>query len=474
MKGGSGVRRAMGFRWSFGVAILIVLVAGSLNLYQKARRAVAESREVPEAGPVVPPPAVLEAAAREDLGKARVGEASRAGRLTSATTLEELRSEAMALFPDREQRAAYLATALVFLGVKNPMEVIRFFRESPFPDHPLVVEGFLTAWDEEVFAPEIGDRPRLLDVFVGLMGERPGEAVGVLPHLPESDLKNVLAFELAQAWWESDAGPALAWFGSLPASPSKEMAASAIGGRWAERDAEAAANWSLELSESDRLSALGAVLSYWVGKRPSEAMGWVQGNLSPDDRIYSGLAPLVADSWARTGSGDVFGWIATLPAREDREEALLAAVLGSVEANPVQAVSRIEELSVSDSPESGMAAELVMHAFSGWANRDPVGAATHLGTLSAPALRDRAIFGFASTHAEEDPASALEWSLSISDEPLRRESVGQVVEMWMVESGRAAALRDLEGFAGDLRNEGRKEEAALVDSMTRSILTPSD
>ncbi len=230
----------------------------------------------------------------------------------------------------------------------------------------------------------------------------------------------------------------------------------------------------MELSESDRLSALGAVLSYWVGKRPTEAMGWVKGNLSPDDRIYSVLAPLVAESWARTGSAEVFDWIASLPEREDREGALLAAVLGSVEADPVLAVSRIEDLSASASPDSGMAAELAMHAFSGWAHRDPVRAAVHLGTLSAPDLRDKAIVGFAATHAEEDPASALEWSLSISDELLRRESLGQVVETWMAGSGRASALRDLEGLSGDLKTEGRREEAALVHAIVQSILSPSD
>jgi hypothetical protein len=424
---------------------------------------------------VIPPPAVLAASRTEDEAKRRVAQIALAGRSSRALTLDELKIEAAGLYSNPGDVAIYLGEGLLPLGARAPREMIRFLEDTSFPGRGEILGIFLSAWDEETFETAVSEPAYLLDAVRGLASESPAEVAGVLDHLPEGDLRDILAFEIAEVWMSVSPDAALTWFTTLDESPSRSMAAAAIAESWPDQDFAAAALWAGEIEElSSRNAAVEAVLSQWLRKTPGEALSWFEREFPRSHPEFLELAPLVAEFLAGSDAKGAFSWVERLPPGGAQKDALFAAALGSSTVDPAGAFSLLRELSVSNAPLASESPEVVFHLVSAWSGEDPVAVVEHLESLESSPFRDSATLGFVSIHADEEPAASMEWALTISDSEKRGEGVGLVVEAWMRESGRKSARRDIEAFSNGLESSGRKDEAGLVRGQSKSILFPAD
>lgn len=471
--------RSSGARRRAVLAAFVLLIAAAALWRVRSGRGpgpdVAEASSAPTWKRVVPPPAVLRAASGMDRKKKALSAAAAAGKASGAASLEELRIEAEGLYPDPEEAAQYFANGLLVLAARDPTELRRFFDDASHPDRDRILESFFAAWDVETFDTPPEQPAALLDSIRQLAGRSPGDSVALLEAIPPGDLREVLAFEIAEVWWDQDDAAARAWAESLPDPGSRAMALAAVAERWAKAEPGAAAAWALARADpDDRIASLASVLDYWVRKSPAESVPWVRENLAEGSREFDGLAALVAETWATVEPGEAFAWIWTLPTGPIREEAASAAILAGMEVDPEDTFSRLREWSASPSPPSSSLPGLAHLALSDWALRDPIAAASRLGTLPPSSFRDEAVLGFAAAHAEADPEAALEWVLSVSAGGRREEGIDLVVETWLEESRRAAAARDLEEFSRALELEGRNEEAKLVRERSQAILFPSD
>ncbi len=91
-----------------------------------------------------------------------------------------------------------------------------------------------------------------------------------------------------------------------------------------------------------------------------------------------------------------------------------------------------------------------------WTHSDYQGAAQWISSLPAGTQRDNAISGFAPVAAKIDGASAVDWTLTITDADQRQSCLSYVVRKWE-ESDREAAAAYLKGKGLAVRKSGFRE-----------------
>lgn len=89
-------------------------------------------------------------------------------------------------------------------------------------------------------------------------------------------------------------------------------------------------------------------------------------------------------------------------------------------------------------------------SFNRWAGEDPQAAAAKISSLTDPAARDAATYGYATRVVWDNPATGVEWAASIGDDKSRQRA--------LVDTGRAYFRKDPDAAKAWLQTSGLNEE----------------
>ncbi|MCC6354842.1 MAG: hypothetical protein IT577_13215 [Verrucomicrobiae bacterium] len=254
-------------------------------------------------------------------------------------------------------------------------------------------------------------------------------------------------------WVRADADGALAWAKGLggnqsqfavggvlyqlasidPADAAKRLAtieggaanaryAEMIAGQYARKDPVAAAAWAQTLTDPNaQRDALDRVAREWVEKDPAAAAAWVAQGAAQLD--MSDAARRVAQQMASQDPAQAITWANRLPQGDERTSALSSAV-------------------------------------GEWAEKDPNAAGNWLNNnITAGPDGDRLISSYARNISDQDPAAAVQWAGSISDEGYRSRATVELARNWYRQDQKAA--------------EAWLQSAPLSEEQKREVTRPS-
>ena len=306
------------------------------------------------------------------------------------------------------------------------------------------------AWAKSLENPP--QRQHALHGAVAYVADRdPAAAAGLIDQMAASHGRNELAQEIAHRWAREDVASALSWVQSLdPASSAEAM--HALTRSWAETDPQGAANHVLSLSLSERRGALVEVSEAWARVDSDAAKAWIE-TLSPADAAPAmrGLVEVVswndpqsaADlvaSWGEAASElgegfvDLSNQVAEHWSRQDP-----AAAAAWAQSLPVDGEVRQEAVgSVAES----------------WLRVDPWSAGEWIGAMESGRVRDVATEHLVDYVAENDPGSAYEWALTVSDPEHQADMLHHVFEQWQdMDPSRARATWESAPITSDQREQ---------------------
>jgi hypothetical protein len=172
-----------------------------------------------------------------------------------------------------------------------------------------------------------------------------------------------------------------------------------LGRTWAQSSLAGALEWASQIAvPKNQQAAILGVLKTWADDEPASAATWAIEHLS--DENAAEVLRNIYDEWCRSETMVALDWALALPAGKSRDTAL-GHVIGPLAASDLtRATQLFDELS-KDSQYSA-AAEI------------------------------------ASEWADSDPASAAQWALQLTDESVRGNALGQVMEKWTTDDLSAA------------------------------------
>ena len=248
----------------------------------------------------------------------------------------------------------------------------------------------------------------------------PTEAMKWAEGLSSADLRKSAITSAVQTWSYSDPEAAGAKAASLTDPAQREAALRAVAGTWGGRNEQAALQWAESLPAADRSSALSSLVQNAMQSSPEQARKLYE-------RFASGLD---AEAAAKTENKGV--------ARS------LAASL--TQNNPQEAIAWSQALAPGPAQNEAYAGIAEK-----WAAYDATAASQWLTALPQGDGRDLAADRLVSVIARDDPDSAWQWALSISDRGKRREAAARTLEAWKAYGAKDSALAALQsgGFTGD-------------------------
>lgn len=242
----------------------------------------------------------------------------------------------------------------------------------------------------------------------------PSDAIHWAEGLSSADLRKSAVTSAVQTWSFSDPEAAGAKAASLTDPAQREAALRAVAGTWGGRNEQAALQWAESLPAADRSAALGSLVQNSMNSSPEQARKLYE-------RFASGLD---AEAAAKTENKAV--------ARS------LAASL--TQNNPHDAIEWSRGLAPGPAQNEAYAGIAEK-----WASYDATAASQWLTGLPHGEGRDLAADKLVSVIARDDPDSAWEWALSISDRGKRREAAARTLEAWKAYGAKDSALAALQG-----------------------------
>lgn len=248
----------------------------------------------------------------------------------------------------------------------------------------------------------------------------PTEAMKWAEGLSSADLRKSAITSAVQTWSYSDPEAAASKAASLTDPAQREAALRAVAGSWGGGNEQAALQWAESLPAADRSSALSALVQNDMQSSPDQARKLY-------DRFASGL-----DAGAAT--------------KTENKSVARSLAASLTQNNPQQAIAWSQGLTpgpAQDEAYAGIAEK--------WAAYDATAASQWLTALPQGEGRDLAADKLVSVIARDDPDSAWQWALSISDRGKRREAAARTLEAWKAYGAKDAALAALQagGFTGD-------------------------
>lgn len=257
------------------------------------------------------------------------------------------------------------------------------------------------------------------------LGE-PGNAFGFYPKLG-----HILAGTIAREWARQDLDSALAWAKELP-TQQQAGAYTGILKPLASVDPEQASSLALSLEDSDtRQYLLSEIAEAWALSAPLDTLTWADSLPSQDRKeatlsalytwaqdqpqevasyldsqpeVQANFLPLVSDSWSRRQPLKAADWIVSKPDSSQRNTAIRKAFWNWTTQNPSSAADWI------DGQASGSARN---HAIAGFttaaAEFNPPTALEWTGKISNPELRSDLRTRILDSWSHRDPEAAAAW-----------------------------------------------------------------
>lgn len=264
---------------------------------------------------------------------------------------------------------------------------------------------------------------------------------------------------------------------AIPAGDARENAVRALTSSWARTDAVAAMAWAQKLPDtSDRNAAVETALSDLATRDPKQAIQIAKSSLTgaaQERTIYNALHQLTTSDPVAAS-----GLVTMLPPGDMQTYAAVNVARAIAMRNVDEALAWIKTLPIE------LTQWIVLNnVLTTWAQRDPMAAARHVAAMppgggldfaaghmatllgstpreailwaeSLPSLtaRDAAYVMIAYTWAQRQPAEAVKWAMSLTDEPVRTNSLGGAYTYWaMIDAPGARAWLDKVDLPADTK-----------------------
>lgn len=248
----------------------------------------------------------------------------------------------------------------------------------------------------------------------------------VVQHMPAGDEFEHAIGDLFTNWADSDPAAAAVGLSKLPAGPSAAAAAGDVARALVESnpDKSALASWALGLPEGNvRLEGLRGLFDEWGKSDPQAALAEA-AKLSGEER-QTAVSKLV-DSWAVNNPGQVLDWVSRgAGGFNDALDTATQSAMRSLASNsPNDATAK---LGVVPAAYKGSAMRAIIES---WSMQDAESAAQWLGSQPRGPQTDGAAGLLARAIVREDPETAMQWALGISDPQARADAARQVASAW--------------------------------------------
>ncbi|MFP6872231.1 MAG: hypothetical protein VCA55_01875 [Verrucomicrobiales bacterium] len=271
--------------------------------------------------------------------------------------------------------------------------------------------------------------------------------------------------------------------------------AASIASEWVRQDPDGALSWAKSLPEEVRGEALNNVVQHFTAENPLKAAEIAMGL---EGESQQRALRSIADQWSRTHPEAALKWASGLQG-EARTEAMEETLENWAGSDPDAAISYVEKITDAaekdrfvpdvaerwarrDSASAQAAAEWVSGQADGegkdratgsvveaWMRSDPTAASTWLGEQPAGSAKDQGIVSLLNDRQlREDPATAVVWADSISDEVQRSEQVQRSARRWLA-SDRDSAVEYIESS----HSLNPEQKSGLIN-LTPEQLQPRD
>ena len=318
-----------------------------------------------------------------------------------------------------------------------------------------------------------------------IAAEDPAWASQLLATMPPSNHSSNLASNLVQRWGQSDPEAAAEWITTLPEGRMRQSARGALINHWAQRDPVAAAaflsgealgrndnhiagqvagEWvksdpdaaiawldSMEGNSRLRANMIGTMVNYWTHADPKAAANYVI-TLDPEERS-SALSSLMS-GWAPNDFDSAQAFVDQLDDQEMRHQAAKALISNSAQRDPQKAAGALAGVTagLSDEEVKATFGSAATYIASGWAQMDPVAAATWAVELPNAAIRPAVMQSIVNQWAEYEPQAVSEWVTTFDAGPDRDGAVEGLVEKITQDDPEAAFI-----WATSINDESKRE-----------------
>ena len=267
----------------------------------------------------------------------------------------------------------------------------------------------------------------------------PAAAAAFLSEEPIGPSDGASAGQIASQWITTDPDSALAWMESLDTSPNtRAQMLSTMVSSWGRTDPDAAAAYALGLDGEDKTRAITSLVSSWAGSDFDRAEAWVAG-IGDEEIRNKALNSLISGSAyndpqrAAAALTNAISGMSEEEANKTFSSAANRIANGWAQSDPVAAASWAIDL-----PDSKNRPNLLQGIVQQWARYEPQAASQWLTTFEPGADRDGAIGGLVSTIQRDDPEAAFAWAATIDNDDNRSSYVRQAVNQWQSSDPAAA------------------------------------
>jgi hypothetical protein len=335
------------------------------------------------------------------------------------------------------------------LARQSPDEISRLAKQletsSSDPQTQAKIKAFFTAWvhldAKSAFNAAVGfQRPenRTAAVEATVNGadtdalEEIARALAQLPPdtLPRPNRDNFLALAIGK-WSESDpAAAARLLERSNIQGFQKSSASHSIALNWARQDPAAALRWAQEQPATPfGLNPLNGAVMGWWSKDPEAAEAYALDQAgTPMGRQ---LVQSIAGQMANKDRDAAAAWIAKIRDEKLRDQTYGATAAQLAITDPKAASEW--GLTLPEGAQTGAISATV----SIWAQNSPSEAARWINGLTGK-VRDAAVGSYAYAVAETDPAAAMVWAATISDQSQRQSTTRYSMRQWLARDPNAA------------------------------------
>jgi hypothetical protein len=339
----------------------------------------------------------------------------------------------------KQAMAAYLANP----GSRAARQQLSLMIQSLGPDE---ISATLALIED---MPGGSNRDRLLTELIGQWAAYdPQAAIAYAQGLPNMQLSTSAVNEALQGWARVDPQSALAWWSSPENAVSSRMSSRQLDSilrGYAEMDAFGAFQYVAGLSddtvEGRRLKnrAIETVVNSMLDQgRLTDALAWT--NQLPEGEAQTSALSEIFEDWTRFDPQAASAYLESLAGRSDYSELRTSMLRSWTRTDPAQVADYISGMDAED-PDTG---RLTTMLIAEWGRYDLAAAGEWLNSQPASEATDRAVAMFTFQAASEDPAGAMTWAESITNEQMKGRLINRVASEWKAQ--------DPEGFAEYLKS----------------------
>ncbi len=326
---------------------------------------------------------------------------------------------------------------------------------------------------------------RLMKLLEGLNPKNLDSVLAAFGEIDGNSFENLEAYRLlVYAWSRFDPKAAMSYAVENLGMRSLFIAQPALR-NWVKGDADAAMAWAQGLGGNEAQFAVGGVLYQmaqddpaaaakrlatleggaanpryaemiareYAQQDPKAAAAWALSLTDPQSQNQA--LERIAREWAEQDPAAAASWVAQIAGQHDMAEAARRVAQQIAQQDPAKAITWANQLPQGDERVSAIAS-----AVGEWAENDPNAAGNWLNNnVTAGPDGDRIISSYARNIADQDPAAAVQWAGSISDEGYRTRATVELARNWYRRDQQAA--------------EAWLQTAPLSEEQKREVSRPS-